>query len=276
LDYNRWTGTGIELDPGKRDEIDYINFLFASARVFACTEVAKCQEIGENPQSLDLFIRLLERQPPDTEALWKEVQPFVEKDAGCLLLDDFTLDIPDSKELNVVYYRHWSGKPHTGIIGINLISLVWIEGDMIIPIDFRIYDINHDGKTKNYHFREMLTIAYERGFNPRFVMFDRWYGSIVNLKLLRDTNWHWLTRLKKNRQVNPDRTYNRQICEIEIPPPGRVVHLKEYGMIKVFGIWHSDDDKEFWATDDLDMDENLYSALAKKSAKIEQYPREIK
>jgi hypothetical protein len=41
-------------------------------------------------------------------------------------------------------------------------------------------------------------------------------------------------RLKKNRLVNPDNIKNMQIQTIEIPPKGKVVHLKAYGFIKVF------------------------------------------
>ena len=107
-------------------------------------------------------------------------------------------------------------------------------------------------------------------------MFDSWYGGIGNLELLRDLHWHWLTRLKKNRLVNPDCTYNRQIHEMEIPPSGSIVHLKEYGMIKVFCIIPRDNQKEFWATDVLDLDESTQSDLGARSTKIEQYHRGIK
>jgi hypothetical protein len=105
----------------------------------------------------------------------------------------------------------------------------------------------------------MLAVARTRGFSPRFVMFDSWYGSIGNLKRLRELQRHWLTRLKKNRLVNSDWSYNRQIHEIEIRPSGRVVHLKEYGMIKVFCIIPPDDEKDFWATDVLDLEEKKFN-----------------
>lgn len=254
------------MNPSKCSEYDYINFLIASTKIFTCTEAARCQLIDEHSASHDAFTRLLQRQPPDTEALWNEVQPLVKKETGFLILDDSTLDKPYSRELTLVY-RHWSGKQHKVVNGINLISLVWTDGDATIPIDFRIYDIDNDGKTKNDHFKEMLAVARTRGFSPRFVMFDSWYGSIGNLKRLREFQWHWLTRLKKNRLVNPDWSYNRQIHEIEIPPSGRVVHLKEYGMIKVFCIIPPDDVKDFWATDVLDLEEktdlNLHEDLQK-------------
>ena len=62
------------------------------------------------------------------------------------------------------------------------------------------------GKTKNDHFSEMLLAAHERGFNPDLVCFDSWYGSIENLKLVRSLGWHFLTRLKSNRQINVNRS----------------------------------------------------------------------
>jgi len=56
----------------------------------------------------------------------------------------------------------------------------------------------------------------------------------ANLKLLRSLKWHWLTQLKSNREVSLDRSGNRAISEIFIPPQGCLVHLKGYGWIKVF------------------------------------------
>lgn len=87
------------------------------------------------------------------------------KEKGFLILDDSTLDKPYSRELTLVY-RHWSGKQQKVLNGINLISLVWTDGNATIPIDFRIYDIDQDAKTKNDHFKEMLTVASARGFKP--------------------------------------------------------------------------------------------------------------
>jgi len=52
--------------------------------------------------------------------------------------------------------------------------------------------------------------------------------------------------------VDPDHSHNRSISDIEIPPEGRVVHLRQYGFIKVFRIVHADGETEHWATDILD------------------------
>jgi putative transposase len=264
-----------EINPAKCTDLDYINFLIASSRVFSCTEASKCSYLDSNNPSHDSFTRLLLRQPPDTDALWEEVKDLVTPGTGFLVFDDTVLDKPYSKRMDLVY-RQWSGKYHQIVNGINLETVVWTCNDAIIPVDFRIYDINTDGKTKNDHFLDMLNKAEERGFRPEFVLFDTWYSSIKNLKEIRKKGWHWLTRLKKNRLVNPDKTGNVAIELLTIPPEGMTVHLKEYGFIKVFRIVSEDGDTHYWATDVLDMQEEKRKELGKKAWKIEEYHRGIK
>jgi len=51
----------------------------------------------------------------------------------------------------------------------------------------------------------MVLAAKERQFQTKSVIFNSWYASIDNLKLIRSLKWHWFTRMKCNRQVNPDK-----------------------------------------------------------------------
>jgi hypothetical protein len=44
--------------------------------------------------------------------------------------------------------RHWSGKHHAVVEGINLITLLWSEGDRHVPLDYRLYDKAGDALTK--------------------------------------------------------------------------------------------------------------------------------
>jgi len=53
--------------------------------------------------------------------------------------------------------------------GIGVVSLLWNKNGEPnqaehIPIDFRVYDRERDGKTKNQHCRNMLESASRRGF----------------------------------------------------------------------------------------------------------------
>ena len=118
-------------------DLEYINFLIASSQVFTCTEASQCHPLSEDGPAHDAYTRLLLRQPPDTEALWNEVEKNIDRKAGFLVLDDSTLDKPYSKKMDLVC-RHWSGKHHKVVRGINLLTLVWTDGNGIIPVDFRL------------------------------------------------------------------------------------------------------------------------------------------
>jgi hypothetical protein len=263
------------MHPPKCDDIDYIQFLIAAQRVYTCTEAARCQRTTEEAPAHDAFTRLLARQPPDTEALWQEVKGLIQRERGLLVLDDSTLDKPYARQIELVS-RHWSGKHRRVVSGINLVSLLWTDGNAAIPCDGRVYHKPTDGQTKNQHFRAMLAQAYARGFTPACTLFDSWYSGLDNLKRLRSYGWHWLTRLKCNRLVNPDGSGNVAIEQVDIPAEGRVVHLKGYGFIKVFRTVATDGDAEYWATDDLAMSETQRQTLEQQAWAIEAYHRGLK
>lgn len=223
----------------------------------------------------DAVRRMLERQSQHTETLKKIAEPHLSKIGGYLVIDDSTLDKFYSKK-NEIVYKVWSGKHHRVVQGINLITTVWTDGSAIIPFIFRIYDPNRDEKTRNDHFQDMLTEARNWGCSPEFVLFDTWYAGLENLKLIRSFNWHFLTRLKYNRHVNPDDTYNRPVSELDIPDEGYVVHLKGYGFIKIFRHVNSDGECEYWATSKTEMKSSEWKAIKGNGWKIEEYHRGLK
>jgi len=259
----------------KCDELDYIHFLIAAQKVFSNTEAARSHpQAEENGPAHDAYTRLLYRIQADGHALWQEVQDCVQRDSGILVIDDSTLDKPYARAMELVT-RHWSGKHHAVVLGINLISLLWTDGEVHWPCDFRIYDKPHDQLTKNDHFQAMLETAAQRGFQPELVAFDR-YSGLDNLKQVRRLGWHWLTQLKCNRQVDPDRSGNRAVSELLIARQGSVVHLKGYGFIQVFKIAAPNGGMEYWATDDLSMTLWQLAQHAEKCWRIEDYHRGIK
>jgi len=259
----------------KCNEYDYINFLVAAQTVFSTVEAARTHPAGERGPAHDAYTRLLQRLPPDSAALWAEVQGCIDLSAGMLIIDDSTLDKPYASQMALVS-RHWSGKHHAVVQGINLISLVWTDGNGCLPCDFRLYNKVADGLDKNDHFRAMVRVAKARGFAPAMVAFDGWYSSLDNLKLLRDLAWQWLTRLKSNRQVSQQPGVQQAIADIDIPPSGLVVHLRGYGLIKVFRTVDPHGDAEFWATSRLNLDPVGRQVYADRAWLIEDYHRSLK
>lgn len=259
----------------KCTEYDYINFLVAAQRVFSAVEAARSHPESERQPAHDAYTRLLQRLPPDSEALWTEVSGCIQLSEGLLIIDDTTLDKPYASQMALVS-RHWSGKHHEVVQGINLISLVWSDGDACLPCDYRLYNKAQDGLSKNDHFRTLLEQAKTRGFDPTLVAFDSWYSSLDNLKLVRDFGWDWLTRLKSNRQVSLRAGEQQAVSALDISAAGLTVHLRGYGLVKVFRTVDPHGNADYWATNRLQMTEPQRQLLADRTWLVEVYHRALK
>lgn len=263
------------MNPPKCEEFDYINFLIASPRPVSATFAASCQPAQDDPPAHDAFTRLLHRLEPDADQLWHEAKQLAQLDGGLLVVDDTVLDKPYARKIELVT-RTWSGKHQQVVAGIDLITLLWTDGHSHIPCDYRIYDKQNDGLSKNDHFRAMLTAAQQRGFNPACVCFDSWYSSLDNLKLVRSYHWRWLTQLKRNRLADPDGLGNRPLSELDISNTGTLLHLKAYGWIKVFKLVTPNGDVEYWATNDVKLELEQIATVRQQEWAIETYHRGLK
>jgi putative transposase len=264
------------MNPPKVTDEDYINFIIATPRDVTATEAERVQPESRDAPAHDAFTRLLTRLEPDAETLWQEAEPQIDKTRGILVLDDSTLEKPYSR-FNALVYRHWSGKQKEVVSGINLITLLWTDGVRCVPVDYRVFDKDRDGKTKNDHFAEMLLAAFERGFEPKLVCFDSWYASIENLKLVRSLGWHFLTRLKANRQIRVGGGKLQAVSDAGLTGgDGTICWLKGFGEIKVFRVRATDGTSEYWATSLLEMTETEREVQAKSAWRIEMYHRALK
>ena len=261
--------------PKVRDE-DYINFIIATPRNVTETFASSCQPESTNAPAHDAFTRLLSRLELDPEVLWTEAQTQINLDRGILVLDDSTLEKPYSPS-NALLYRHWSGKQKAVVEGINLITLLWTDGERCVPVDYRVFDKDRNGKTKNDHFAEMLFEAFNRGFNPELVCFDSWYASVENLKLVRSVGWHFLTRLKSNRQIRAGNGKRQAVAEAGLGGgDGTLCWLKGFGDIKVLRVRATDGASQYRATSLDRMSEAEREKLALAAWRIEMSHRGLK
>jgi hypothetical protein len=109
-----------------------------------------------------------------------------------------------SRKIDLVK-RQYSGTEGGLVRGIGVVNLVHStgkDGDFF-PVDYRIYARATDGKTKNDHFREMLIAAVaDKRLQARTILFDTWYASADNLKLVHRLERTFYTTVKKNRRVS--------------------------------------------------------------------------
>lgn len=261
------------MNPPRATAEDYIQFLIATPKVASAAEAARAQPDRPDAPSHDAFTRLLHRLEPGPGPLWDEARPAV-RPGGALVLDDSVLDKPFARHMGLVR-RCWSGRHRRVVAGIGLVTLLWTDGAALVPCDYRLAD-PAARETKNDHFRAMLAVAKGRGLSPRAVLFDTWYSGKDNLKAVRAHGWHFLTRVRSNRRVNPDRTGNRAIEACAIADTGTVVHLEGFGLVRAFRIAAGDGGTEYWITNDLDMDGPTRATLAGQAWGIEEYHRGLK
>lgn len=206
--------------------------------------------------------------------IWSLSKMHIRKDAPCLLIgDDTILDKDRSKKIELVKYQY-SGNDHDVIAGIGLVNLLWygLENKEAVPVDYRVYDKDTDGKTKNDHFRDMLKLAESRGINPDAVVMDAWYSSLNNLKAICDFGWIFVTGLKKNRKVNRNETLEK----LTIPDEGLRIHLRGYGWVTVFRFVAKNGRTDYIATNMENPTRDVIEDYIKARWSIEIYHRELK
>lgn len=231
-------------------------------------------EVSPEPLSHDSISRWLSSNSFRPRDIWQIAEGYIRKDEDCLLIaDDTILNKSRSEKIELVHYQY-SGNAHDVIAGIGLVNLLWhgLENQESVPIDYRVYDKDTDGKTKNEHFREMLKIAKQRGIKPSAVVMDAWYSSLDNLKAIRDFGWIWVAGLKKNRKVNR----NELLEKLDIPDEGLKVHLRGYGWITVFRFVASNGRTDYIGTNMEFSTRNQVESITKARWSIEVYHRELK
>ena len=268
------------MNPPRCDAEGLIQFLLATPKSCSALEAARVQPERPRAPAHDSFTRLLHRLEPDPEELWREVEPLVDRNRGVLVVDDTVLDKPHAHHMQLVTHQ-WSGR-HGGVArGIGLITLVWTDGDRIVPIDYRIYNKVVDGKTKNDHLRDMLAEAKRRGFAPRCVLFDRWYSGLENLKAVRALGWRFLAPMAGNRRLDLDRGPGakgeaQRPDRLAISATGTPAWLPGFGPVRAFRIVARDGGAEHWITDDPAMTDLERQELDELSWSIEEYHRGLK
>lgn len=249
----------------------YKAFLQASSTRYSGLALSEVSPTEVSHDSVSRWLREKHFSPKD---VWNQAENLIDKTTECLLIgDDSVLSKDYSKKIELVHYQY-SGNEHDVVGGIGLVNLMWYgcqEGQSV-PIDYRIYDKETDGKTKNSHFCDMLSQAKKRGVNPSAVVVDAWYSSLKNLKAIRDHGWVFVTMLRKNRKVNR----NVSLGTLEIPDEGRKVHLRGYGWVTVFKFVAKNGRIDYVTTNRDNPTREGVENIVKARWSVEVYHRELK
>lgn len=253
----------------------YSNFLLAAHSRFSATELARVAP--DESMRHDAVTHWLESSRFHPAAIWNQAKPLVQRTSGYLVGDDSVLDKRYSEENGLVKLQY-SGNAHGLQKGIDLVNLLWTDGEKFVPVDYRLYQPDVDGQDKNDHFQAMLKRAKQRQFSPLYVLVDCWYASVKNLKLIRQQRWHFIGNLKSNRKVSVVKGQYVSIQDLHLTNTQvRKVWLKEFGFVLVCKTVAKNGDERYLATNDLSLtDYQTFTGHADARWKIEEFHRGLK
>ena len=155
--------------------------------------------------SHDAITDYLQSKRHTSRSLWELVDELIaDSPRAFLIVDDSVQDKRYSRFIELVKLQY-SGAEHGLVRGIGIVNLVHSAGAKqdFYPIDYRIYAPEQDGKTKNDHFVEMVMNAISnKRIQAKHILFDSWYASVDNLKLVNCLGLTFFTTLKSNRMVS--------------------------------------------------------------------------
>lgn len=139
---------------------------------------------------------------------------YLQKHYGCLLLqnkrssirtyviiDDTVIAKPYSKELELLSWI-FSPSDRQYLYGINVVFLLWTDGNTRFPIGFRLW-YKEGKKTKIDLAMELLKDAKNiYKLKPKYVLMDSFYPAAKLVKLIHQFSWHWIAKLKSNRLLD--------------------------------------------------------------------------
>lgn len=250
----------------------YCSFLQVTSQRYSALSLSEIVPTSHQ-LSHDSISRWLSEARVQPKDIWAVARKEVAGTTGVLAFDDVVIDKSRSGKTELVNWQY-SGAKHDVTKGIGVVNAVWQKApDDFIPIDYRIWNPPEDGKTKNDHFRDMLSSVKARGLNPDRVIADSWYSSLDNLKCIRSHGWVWVMGLRSNRLVNKPHV---PISSLTIPVQGLKVHLKGYGMIKLFRFVTTHGRTDYLGTSDLDATEDSIKTLFGRRWSIEVLHKELK
>jgi hypothetical protein len=256
----------------------YVEYLISTPKNCTCTYLAEHLEDVSHDVVND-FLRQKRFVPRD---VWKLVKDRItDSQEAYLIVDDSVHDKRYSRFIELVRAQY-SGNEHRVVRGIGVVSLVHSGGEEedFYPIDYRVYAPDVDGKTKHAHFQEMFVNAVDqKQIQARTILFDGWYASAENLKLIHRRKRIFFTTLKSNRLVSLSKEQGYLHLEevawtADRMAQGVVVKLKEVPFkVRLFKLVAPDGDIDWVITNDLA--ETVTAQVAEESSDVRWQVEEL-
>jgi hypothetical protein len=256
----------------------YVEYLVSTPKNCTCTYLAEHLEDVSHDVVND-FLRQKRFLPRE---VWKLVKDRREDNKEAWLIVDDSVQAKRYSRFIEVVRAQYSGNEHRVIKGIGVVNLVHSGGkeEDFYPIDSRGYAPDVEGKTKNDHFQELCVNAGDqKQIQARPILFDGWYASAENLKLIHRRKRTFFTTLKSNRLVSLSKEQGYlHLEELEWTADclahGVGVKLKEVPFhVRLFKLVAPDGDMDWVITNDLD--ETVTAQVAEESSDVRWQVEEL-
>lgn len=138
----------------------YIEYLLSTPINYTCSNLSEHLENVSHDSVTDF----LQNSKFNSRELWELVRNRIDDSAEAFLLVDDSVQNKQYSQVIETVKLQYSGNEHGLVKGIGLVNLVHTNGCLgdFYPINYRIYNPDSDGKTKNDHFQEMFRQAIEK------------------------------------------------------------------------------------------------------------------
>lgn len=272
----------------------YTKFLQQTS-VYSATEASESSGLTH-----DHFTRYLasEKSLADlNRQLFRSASTLVDKKRGYLLADEIVIPKPHMPNCQLCGW-HYSSTEGDYVWGISLLVLLWTDGKIRVPLKVIFYQKKNsrrdlDGKktakkevksdkeaqekdhqTKNDIFRMLIKWAKDRGFRPEGVLFDSFFASTENLRLIDSWGWFYYTRIKKNRSVRIGKHPYQRLDSMDWSQrTTRILRAKDYGLARFVCVRAT---SAFLITNNTSLKTKAIIKLYRLRWQIEEFFKEVK
>lgn len=285
----------------------YVDYLIAHKGLVSAGDMS---DMLGGTLSHDHITRTIAQPELDQKAFWQLVKPSVravERDDGCICVDDFLVEKPHSTP-NEIITVNWDHAKRHYILSINVLNFLYTvpsadgKSQVNLPVAFEVVSKTSpvvdpktgkaslkSPKTKNEMLRERLAIlCHHNEVKFRYVLWDTWFSSSDNMVfVVKSLNKHFVGALKENRKValvgeDGKIGKSKQVKEQDIQP-GTVYKVRlqsvPFDLFLVKKVYKNMDGSTgvvFLVTSDGELDAEQISQLYQKRWKVEESHKSVK
>lgn len=285
----------------------YVDYLLAHQGLVSAVDMS---DVLDKVFSHDHITRMVAQPELDQKEFWKLVKGTVrsvEREDGCIAVDDFLIEKPHSTQ-NAIININWDHAHQRYVQSINVLNFLYTarspDGHIQInlPLAFEViaktetYEDPKTGKmkvkspkTKNELMRERLAVlTHHNQVKFRYVLWDTWFSAAENMVfVVENLKKHFVGAIKDNRKVafvseNGAIGDFKSVSQQEIQPDKvykvrmESVPFDLYLVKKVYKNIDGSSGVVFLVTSDGDLNTEEISQLYQKRWKVEESHKSVK